>query len=65
MGGGGDLWAGLMDLAADSFLDQLLDLLGTLSNLSAQGHIKIAVELAQPIIEGLDGLIGVQGLRTT
>ena len=54
-----------MDLAADSFLDQLLDLLGTLSNLSAQGHIKIAVELAQPIIEGLDGLIGVQGLRTT
>ena len=49
-----------MDLAADSFLDQLLDLLGTLSNLSAQGHIKIAVELAQPIIEGLDGLIGVK-----
>jgi hypothetical protein len=61
-GGDLELLIALVAIKATDYGDQLLDVLGTLSQLTGTGELKAALPFLQPLKRGIEGLFGMQDL---
>ena len=60
LGGDVELQLALVALQSADYGDQLLDILGELSQLTGSGEIRSALALLQPLKKGIEGLFGLQ-----
>lgn len=62
-GGDIELLITLVAMEATDYGNQLLDVLGLLSQLTGRGDLKAALPFLQPLKRGVEGLLGIQGLK--
>lgn len=63
IGGDVELLIALMAMEVTDYGNQLLDVLGILSQLTGRGELKAALPFLQPLKQGAEGLFGMQGLK--
>jgi hypothetical protein len=63
LGGDVELQLALVALQSADYGDQLLDVLGELSQLTGSGEIRSALAFVQPLKKGIEGLFGLQNYR--
>lgn len=62
-GGDVELLIALAAMETNDYGDQLLDVLGMLSQLTGRGELKAALPFLQPLKRGVEGLFGMQELK--
>lgn len=62
-GGEVEILLGLVAVEAAEYASQLLDVLGSLSDLTGRGELKLALQFLQPLKRGVEGLFGLQKVR--
>jgi len=63
LGGDVELLVAFVAMEVTDYGDKLLDVLGMLSQLTGSGELKASLPFLQPLKRGIQGLLGMQGLK--